>query len=118
MGLHVAKFRFSGTPPSREEVNDRLRLEGGELCTLSGSRREGSDLVIYTSISAYAPAYASKVLRGMGGIEIDYDTGEPVDEPLPEFVDKPWLEHDEVTRQRILNAFQDEVDSWDPAKRK
>ena len=82
MGLYAARFRFSGKPPSIEEIDERLRVEGGEPCTLAGCQRDGTELIIFTSISAFAPAYATKVLREMGGVELDFDTGEPVDKVL------------------------------------
>ena len=116
MGVDVVRFRFPGTPPSREEVNQRLRDQAGE--GISGYQPEGSELVVLTAINAFAVAYARKVLRDLGGVELDFDTREPMDEPLPEFVGKPWLEHDPATRQEIVRAWREEIDALDPTRRK
>src|ERR1041385_2472140 len=107
MAVFAAMYRFSHEPPpSREQVNSNLQAQVGINGRLAGYRRDGRDVLIYTSPDAFTPAYAMKVMRDLGGVLIDFETREPLNEPLPEFVEKPWLEHDEATRGAIVLAFE------------
>jgi hypothetical protein len=73
---------------------------------LSGCRREGTDLLVYTTGDDVARCYAIKVLRDLGGTLLNLNTREPSDERLPAFVEKPWSEYDEPTQRALRLAYE------------
>ena len=109
MPIWVARFKFLGTPPEAEEINNRLRAELGERGGLESYSRDGSEVEILIAANAYWPSYAVKILRDLGGIQIDSDGREVRQYTLPTFVEKPWLEHDNETRSTIIKAFDERM---------
>src|SRR5688500_4938669 len=105
MGAIALWFQFAGDPPSAEQIDEALHIQTGEDCL--GYRREGHELMILPPMDGYTAAYAIKVLRDLGGTLIDHDTRERVDSTLAAFVEKPWFEHDEATRQAVTRAFKE-----------
>src|SRR5262245_45155122 len=101
MGAFAARFRFAGEPPSGEQIDRELSAQLGRPASAFDYRR-GKEIAILVGFDAIAPHYAIKVLRDLGGTRLHYVTGQPWDETLPAFVEKPWLEHDEDTRRAVL----------------
>lgn len=109
MGIFADRIRFAAEPPTREEVDRDLGARAGPARRLSGYRREGNELLVYTSLDIVTRSYAMKVLVDRGGVLLDFNSGAPSGEQLPTFVDRPWLEHDETSRRAIVRAFLDEL---------
>lgn len=101
MGVIAIRARFDQEPPTSEVIDRELRAQAGAEFELTGCRRDGMELAILIGIDDVAYWYTVKVLRSLGGTVLDFSTREPTSEPLPAFVSRPWLEHDEATREMI-----------------
>ncbi len=105
MGIFADRYSFAGEPHSKEDIERALSERMGAPEMIFGVGRRGRDLVVYCGLHSVTHYYAMSVLADLGGIRVDFNTGEPSPVELPAFVGKRWIEYDDSTRAAIEAEF-------------
>jgi hypothetical protein len=105
MGLFVIRMRFDSVVPSESVLRSELLRQAGAERGLDSFEIRDNIVQITTTLDPVTRPYAIKVLVDLGGVYLDFGTGEPRDPQLPEYVRQPWRAWPWWTRARILTLF-------------
>ncbi len=91
MGLFFLRMQFSDTePPTRDQFRAALTGEVGTSAGLDDYSVRGNIVELTASLEPFTLPYAVKILRGLGGQQLDAVTRAPVSMDLPPYVERPW----------------------------
>jgi hypothetical protein len=105
MGLFVICIRFDSVVPSEALLRSELLRQAGSAMGLDSFEIKDNIVQITTTLDPVTRPYAIKALMELGGVHVDFATGEPRDPQLPEYVRKPWRAWPWWTRARIRVRF-------------
>ena len=105
MGLFAFRIRFDAEVPSEAILRAELVRQAGSVTGLDSFEIEDNIVQVTTTLDPVTRPYAIKVLLDLGGIYVDFATGEPRDPHLPEHVRRPWRAWPWWTRASIHARF-------------
>jgi hypothetical protein len=105
MGLFAFRIRFDSALPSGALLRSELLRQAGSEAGLDSFEIRGNIVQVMTTLDPVTRPYAIKVLLGLGGVYVDFATGEPRDPQLPEYVQRPWPAWPWWTRASIQARF-------------
>jgi hypothetical protein len=106
MGLFVFRVRFESAIPSEALLRAELQRHAGSAFGLDSFEVKGNIVQIATTLDPVTRPYAIKILLDLGGVYVDFTTGEPRDPHLPPYVTQPWPAWPWWTRASIQLRFQ------------
>jgi hypothetical protein len=105
MGLFAFRIRFDSVVPSEAVLRAELLCQVGSAAGLDSFEVRDNIVQITTTLDPVTQPYAIKVLLDLGGIYVDFPTGEARDPHLPEYVHQPWSTWPWWTRASIHARF-------------
>ena len=105
MGLFAFRIRFDSGVPSEAALRAELLRQAGSVAGLDSFEIRDNIVQVMTTLDPVTRPYAIKVLMDLGGVHVDFATGEPRDPELPEYVCQPWRAWPWWTRASILARF-------------
>ncbi len=90
MGLFAFRIRFDSALPSEAMLRAELLRQAGSATGLDGFAIKNNIVEITTDLNPVTRPYAIKILLDLGGVYLDFATGEPRDIQLPAYVREPW----------------------------
>jgi hypothetical protein len=105
MGLFVFRIKFDSVVPSEAVLRAELLRQAGSAEGLDSFEIRGNLVQITATLDPVTRPYAIKVLLDLGGVYVDFATGEPRNPHLPGYVHRPWSAWPWWTRASIHARF-------------
>jgi hypothetical protein len=105
MGLFAFRIRFDSAPPSEAVLRAELLRQAGSITGLDAFEIKNNTVEITTDLNPVTRPYALKIPLDLGGVYVDFATGEPRDAKLPAYVRAPWRAWPLWTRASIHARF-------------
>jgi hypothetical protein len=105
MGLFAFRIRFASVVPTEAVLRAELLRQAGSATGLDSFEVRDNIVQITTTLDPVTRPYTFKVLQDLGGVYVDFATGEPRDPHLPEYVQQPWSAWPFWTRASIHARF-------------
>jgi hypothetical protein len=91
MGLYMSEFRFDGTLPDLEAVQDEARRRLGGTRGIESLEVKGQKVVAYSMLDPFTHPVVCAILQEMGGQPVGHD-GRPVAVTVPAWAHRPIRE--------------------------